>query len=174
MPTISPRTVDFTFLLIAPASKIQATVLGDPASHNADQDSPKFTRIIRETIDKILQQCFLSTSEDHVEMEDLEVDENGNLTFDPAYTIKQPLKKYTGGDTSITEIDLTYDTINCTFDITGWDGSQAPPLKYINSDHDDPRLIKEIFFRIIGLKNPGPLKVTTVNSFIQLTPPSGP
>ena len=168
MATISPRTIEFTYL-VAPAIRIEATAVGDPDSHNADQTSTKIIKIMREAMDKILQQSYQSIPSAIVPIDDLMLDAGGNLSFDPNYKIVQPLKKYSGGNTPITEIYVAYHAADCTFNVSAWNSAQ-PQVRYPNLDIDDPRLLKELFARIVAdYKAPGSLTVTTKNDTIRLT-----
>jgi hypothetical protein len=167
--TISPRTIEFTYLN-APAIRIEATAVGDPISHNADQDSAYSMKIMREAMDKILQQCYRSTPVAIVPIDDLEVDAAGALSFDADYKIAQPLRrKYAAGNTPISEIYLAYYAADCTFNISAWDTAQ-PLVRYSNLDTGDALLIKEIFTRIVAdFKAPGSLTLSIRNGYIRLT-----
>ena len=168
MLTISPRTVEFTYL-VAPAIRIEATAVGDSDSHNADQNFPKIMKIMREAMDKVLQQCIQSTPSAIVPIDDFEIDLAKNLSFDPNYKIAHPLKKSAAANTPISEIYVAYHVADCTFNISAWNSAQ-PLVRYSNADTDDPRLIKEIFSRIVtDFKAPGTLTVTTINGYIRLT-----
>jgi hypothetical protein len=168
MPTMSPRTIEFTYL-VAPAIRIETLAVGDPVSHNADDTSAKIMKIMREVMDKILQQSYRSIPSKIVLIDDLVLDNNGNLSFDPAYKIVQPLKKYAVGNTPVSEIYVAYHVADCTFNISAWNTAN-PLVRYSNADTGDPQLMKEMFARIVAdYKAPGSLTITTRNGNIRLT-----
>jgi hypothetical protein len=168
MPTISPRTVEFTYM-VAPAIRITATEVGNLQAYSANSSSPGILKIMRETMDKVLDQCFQSTPAAFVPIAPFVVTPPSDLSSTPAYKIKQTLKKYPAGNTVVTEIDVVYHVADCSFNISAWD-SANPLVRYINADTDDPRLIKEMLARIVtDYKAPGGLMVTTINDTIKLT-----
>ncbi|HEY3964992.1 MAG TPA: hypothetical protein VGM05_10615 [Planctomycetaceae bacterium] len=175
MPSFSPSRITIKFFPAAASINIIAKAAGAGALHTANDNTANIQRILREVMDKSLRQCIQQTVSPPANgtlapIDDLMADANGDLTFDPNYTMQLKLSQMKNGNTSVAPVNVIYNAANASFQI------QAAPLTApsawcTNIDRTDPKLLREAFSKIWSCCTPPPAAVslTIVNSRILLT-----
>ena len=150
---------------------IQATPAVDDIGHPPPQDgrleptyepdynSAGLRQVLAEVIDKILAQ---RKPKSWPKLQPLTLDDASQyLSFDPNYTPRVPLDKVPNGNTTINEIDVTYNPVSRLFTIYAYNA--ANNTEYTNSIDDQFFLLEEVFSKIWFNSSNGTQVKLTIN-----------